>query len=90
MDRTTTIKLIKHVEVTLLGDEKAMVDFETGKYYLLKGPANDIWDMIQTDITVGTVVDNLRKIYDVDAKECESSVIEFVDQLVKSGFVILD
>ena len=47
MELTTGIKLIKNLEVTCLNDEKAMVDFETGKYFLLKGSANDIWDYIQ-------------------------------------------
>ena len=76
MDRTTTIKLIKNVEVATLNNEKAMIDFETGKYYLLKGPANDIWDMIQSDITVGEIVDKLLEVYDVKTGDCEESVIE--------------
>ena len=90
MDRTTTIKLIKNVEVATLNNEKAMIDFETGKYYLLKGPANDIWDMIQSDITVGEVVDKLLEVYDVKTGECEGSVIEFLNQLVKGGFIQID
>ena len=36
MELTTGIKLIKNLEVTCLNDEKAMVDFETGKYFLLR------------------------------------------------------
>lgn len=90
MDRTTTIKLIKNVEVATLNNEKAMIDFETGKYYLLKGPANDIWDMIQSDITVGEIVDKLLEVYDVKTGECEESVIEFLNQLVKGGFIQID
>lgn len=87
MDSTTGIKLIKDVEVTLLNDEKAMIDYNTGKYYILKGPANDIWDMIQTDITVGEVVDRLVKIYNIDVCECERDVIHFLNQLEKCGFI---
>ena len=56
MELTTGIKLIKNLEVTCLNDEKAMVDFETGKYFLLKGSANDIWDYIQEETTVEEIV----------------------------------
>lgn len=87
MELTTGIKLIKNLEVTYLNDEKAMVDFETGKYFLLKGSANDIWDYIQEETTVEEIVNKLLKVYDVDKNECLTSVIQFLEQLKENGFI---
>ena len=87
MELTTGIKLIQNLEVTCLNDEKAMVDFETGKYFLLKGSANDIWDYIQEETTVEEIVNKLLKVYDVDKNECLTSVIQFLEQLKENGFI---
>ena len=38
-----------------------MVDFEQGKYFMIKGTGNDIWDMLQENknITPGEIIDKL-------------------------------
>ena len=41
MNDNTTVHLIKHLDVTDLSGEKVMIDFSTGKYFLLKGSANE-------------------------------------------------
>ena len=87
MDKRTTIHLVKKLEVAELDGDKAMIDFETGKYFLLKGAANDIWDIIQKDITIEDIVLKLRAQYDVSEEECESSTINFLNNLVKLGFI---
>jgi len=87
MDKNTSIHLVKKLEVAELDGDKAMIDFETGKYFLLKGPANDIWDIIQEDTTVGNIVAKLRTIYDVTEEECQSATIAFLDNLNNLGFI---
>lgn len=42
MTDSTKITLIKPMDVTDLAGDKVMIDFETGKYYMLKGSAVDI------------------------------------------------
>ena len=37
MDKNTTIKMKKQINVTDLSGEKVMVDFESGKYFLIIG-----------------------------------------------------
>ena len=57
------IKLKRKLDVTDLSGEKVMIDFESGKYFLLKGSANDIWNMIQDEeeITIQRIVQQLMK-----------------------------
>ena len=87
MDGSRTVKLKKDIEVTVLNGEKAMVDFATGKYYIVKGVGNVIWDMIQEEISVNDIIEKLLKEYDVSREECERSVKEFLEKLEEADFI---
>lgn len=87
MEKNKKIKLIKELNVTDLSGEKVMVDFESGKYFLIKGVGNDIWDMIQTDITVEEIIEKLLADYDVTREVCEKSVVEFLERLAELEFI---
>ena len=93
MNESTIVRLIKQLDVTDLSGEKVMIDFSTGKYFLLKGAANEIWDFLtsaQKDgLTIGSIRDKLLEVYDIDADTCLSSVTEFLGQMKNNGFVEL-
>ena len=42
MTENSMVRLIKNLDVTDLDGEKVMIDFSSGKYFLLKGAANEI------------------------------------------------
>ena len=81
------IKILKRPEVSELAGEKVMIDFETGKYFMLKGSANDIWEMLEDDVKVSDIVNGLLDIYEVEKPECEESVNDFLGNLEKNGFI---
>jgi len=83
------VKILKKPEVSELAGEKVMIDFESGKYFMLKGVANDIWDVLEDGITAQTIADMLLKEYDVDAKICLDSVTEFLNVLNEKEFISL-
>ena len=87
MEKSEKIVLKKKLNVTDLAGEKVMIDFESGKYFLIKGAGNDIWDMIQTEITVQEIIDKLLQEYDVSAEECESAVVDFLENMRKLDFI---
>ena len=89
MNKDTKVKLIKKIDVTDIAGDKVMIDFETGKYYMLKGTAVDIWYNIQTEITVGELLERLLNIYDVDESTCFKGVEEFLNQLESAKFISL-
>lgn len=72
MDKYTIIQLKKKLNVTDLSGEKVMVDFDSGKYFMIKGAGNDIWNLIQTEITVGDIIKRLMEDYEVSEGECET------------------
>ena len=60
-----------------------------GKYFLLKGSANEIWDLITNDISVSDICKSLMQVYDVDANTCMASVQDFLLQMHKNEFIEL-
>lgn len=87
MDKNTKVKLEKQISVTDLAGEKVMIDFESGKYFMIKGVGNDIWDMIQEEVSVGEITEKLLAEYDVTEAVCYASVCEFLEKLEEIGFV---
>lgn len=64
-----------------------MIDFATGKYFLLKGSANEIWDMLDQDVTISEIRNSLMNIYDVDEPTCTASIHSFLQQMAQNGFI---
>lgn len=87
MNKTTAIKMKKQLNVTDLSGEKVMVDFEQGKYFMIKGVGNDIWDMLADDVTVTQIMDKLLLEYDVTREQCEAEVLNFLTELEKLGII---
>jgi len=84
------ISLIKKLDVTDLAGEKVMIDFETGKYYMLTGSANDIWDMLGSSTDSESIVSALTEIYEVDIDTCREGVHKYLRELEKLGVVSLE
>ena len=91
LNSNSMITLVKKPTVSEIAGEKAMLDFQTGKYFLLKGSANDIWELLceNQSLTMSSLVDKLMQIYQVDEKTCNDSTSLFINQLVQNKFVTI-
>jgi len=87
MDKTSKIKIKKQLNVTDLSGEKVMVDFEQGKYFMIKGVGNDIWEMLADDVVVADIMDKLLQEYDVTVEQCEKEVLDFLTNLENFGII---
>ena len=87
MDKNKGVKKSKQLNVTELAGEKVMIDFDSGKYFLIKGVGNDIWDMLQEETTPGNIIDKLMGEYEVSIEECEESVMSFLKKMQELGFI---
>lgn len=84
------IIVLKKPDVTDLAGEKVMIDFETGKYFLLKGVANDIWDNLKSGITIKEICEKLLTEYEVDRQTCEENVKSFLEKMAQYQFIRLE
>ena len=88
MNRNDVIKLKKKLNVTDLSGEKVMIDFDSGKYFMIKGSGNDIWDIIENrETTIDEIIKKLLSEYDVSEEVCEKSVMEFLGKLRENDFI---
>ena len=84
------IKILKKPDVTDLAGEKVMIDFESGKYFMLTGSANEIWDLLGEDAESEGIVAALIEIYEVEPSICREGVLKFLDELVAIGFIAIE
>lgn len=87
---SSKIRVLKKPDVTDLAGEKVMIDFESGKYFVLTGAANDVWDFLSDDTAVSEIVERLIELYDVEREKCESSTLGFLEKLADIGFIALE
>ena len=87
MDLTKKIKIRNDIEITVIEGKKALLDFNAGSCYIIKGVGNDILDMLHEEITINGIVDKLLTEYDVSREECERSVTDFLKELEKADFI---
>ena len=83
------IRILKKPEVSELDGEKVMIDFTNGKYFMIKGAGNDIWDEINDGVQVSEIVEALLQEYDVERKTCENEVWKFLKQMEEYKFIEL-
>ena len=84
------VSILKKPDVTDLAGEKVMIDFESGKYFMLTGSANEIWDLLDDGAESESIVSALLDIYEVDADVCREGVLNFLNELGKIGFISLE
>jgi hypothetical protein len=75
--------------VSDMDGEKVMMSIKNSKYYNLGKTGGVIWDLISSPISIEEITHKLTAEYEVDMKECETQVINFVDKLVKEGLIQL-
>lgn len=85
--REGRVKIKNMPNVTELAGEKVMVDFAHGKYFMLKGVGNDIWEMLEDEIKVDSIIERLLQEYEVEEEQCVSSTIKFLEQLEELEFI---
>ena len=87
MDKNEKLIIKKKLNVTDLAGEKVMIDFESGKYFMIKGVGNDIWDMLQSEITPSEIMEKLLAEYDVSREQCETEVMAFLNKMRELEFI---
>lgn len=90
MTDKSKVNLIKKLDVSDLDGEKVMIDFSSGKYFLLKGAANEIWDYIQNPILISDILQKLMLEYDVSEDICRESTYSFLNQLENYDFISIE
>ena len=80
------VRAERHVTAAL-GDGLAMMEIDTGTYYLLDEVAAAVWSRLEEPTRVCDLMAELRRGYDVGAEQCEADVLPFLARLRDKGLV---
>ncbi|KKI91421.1 metallophosphoesterase [Bacillus sp. SA1-12] len=75
--------------VSDMDGEKVMLNIANGKYYNLGEMGGEIWDLIQSPITLNQLVHTLLEQYEVEKEECEEQVLSFLKKLYEEDLIII-
>ena len=73
-----------------IGDELAMMDVDTGSYYMLDDIGTFVWEAISGPTRVADVLVRVREQYDVSAERCEADVLALLESLREKGLLSAD
>ena len=77
----TVVQRSENVLFSELDSEIVMMDIQQGNYYELEEPATRIWELAETPVRVSEICATLQDEYEIEAAQCETEVIAFVQEL---------
>lgn len=83
----TIVSQVKGNIVSDMDGEKVMLSVERGKYYNLGELGGVIWDLLEKETTINTIVETLSEMYEVEYEECKNQVISFLDHLLEEELI---
>jgi hypothetical protein len=80
------VRADRHVSAPI-GEQVAMLDVDSGRYYLLDDIATFIWGRLTDPTQVKSLLSALQERYDVSPEQCDADVLRFLSDLHDKGLV---
>lgn len=90
MPLTPETQIVRNESIlgSVLSEEAVLMNIEQGSYHGLDKVGAEIWEMAETPVALGHVIDTLGARYKVTPEQCQTDVIAFVDALITRDIVI--
>ena len=72
---------------TELDEETVLMSIDAGAYFGLKGPAQTIWNNLETPLTFAALVDRLVREYAVSQETCSEDLQQFLTRMEQEGLL---
>jgi hypothetical protein len=72
---------------TDLDHETVLMSIDAGAYYGLAGPAQSIWEKLETPMTFSALVDLLVKEYKITPEACTADLQSFLGEMEREGLL---
>jgi hypothetical protein len=77
----------KEIVAADMDGDTVMMSVEAGKYYNLGTTGGMIWKMLESPISVATLITKLLEKYEVTREQCETEVLSFLNEVQKEGLL---
>lgn len=71
-----------------LGDELALLDISSGRYYAFNDIGSRLWSWMQTPISVGSLLARIMAEYEIDESTCAQDLDLWLQQLQARGLIV--
>ena len=78
---------VQNLLSTELDQETVLMSIDAGAYYGLEGPAQTIWEILETPLTFSALVDRLVEEYLVSPETCAADLERFLSEMVREGLL---
>ncbi len=85
----TSVVRINGVITADMDGEIGMMHMDKGMYYALNDVGTRIWQLIERPRSIGGIVAELSREYNVEAATCREHVLEFLQMLYKNELIII-
>lgn len=72
-----------------IGDEIALADIETEKYYAFNAVATEVWNIIEHEIHVQDLCERLAEKYQISYEQSKADVLPFLQRLHDKGLIMI-
>jgi hypothetical protein len=77
----------KEIVAADMDGDTVMMSVAAGKYYNLGTTGGMIWKMLESPISVATLITKLLEQYEVTREQCETEVLSFLSEVKKEGLL---
>ena len=83
----TKLHRVEETISTELDQETVLMSIDAGAYYGLEGPAQSIWNALETPMTFSALVTLLVQEYRVTPEACAADVEKFLSEMEREGLL---
>ena len=70
-----------------IDEETILLSIENSKYYGIDPVGSTIWQIMETPISLESIITALQSQYNVPRKQCHDDVFQFVESLLKKNLI---
>jgi len=102
-ENKTEVKKKKEAEITLetfiqrdtnqefskIDNEVVMLSLNNGEYYALNEIASNVWDLLESKISLIDIISRITEEYNIDYQTCRREIEEYIYELYNKNLILL-
>jgi hypothetical protein len=90
MDINTKVQIPSSVFIQEVDNEVIILDTITEEYFSINEVGKDIWDLISKNQSLKAIKEELSLVYEIDEKQLEVDILNFIKALNEKGLINID
>lgn len=70
-------------------EDKVMMGLQSGNYYNLSGTGGQIWDLMESPVSVSSLIETLTAQYEIEESVCQDQVLSFLQTMAQEQLIVI-